>query len=106
MNNTMSIVKNNSSTVIKIIIFLIILYYPFSLFLHAKSLESFCNDMPSDSKKIDKEYIKLLAEERNFSVFISQNSEHIMIYDNRTMGKYTCHIDYSEERVKVSYFLD
>ena len=103
MNNTMSIVKNNSSTVIKIIIFLIILYYPFSLFLHAKSLESFCNDIPSDSKKINKDNIKFSAEENGFLVSTNPDSEYIIIYDNRTMRKFTCHIDYSEEKVKVSH---
>lgn len=103
MKGIINILKNNSNNIIKIIIFLIILYYPFSLFLHAKSLESFCNDIPSDSKKIDKDNIKFSAEENGFLFSKNKDSEYIIIYDNRTMRKFTCHIDYSEEKVKVSH---
>ena len=96
---------------IKIVLFLgaFLLIGNFTIFpfiFYSKDIENFCNELSMNTKGEAIEDIKNLAERKNFSFSVDDKDRKLTIYDKRTMGKFTCHVDYSENDMKIKYFSD
>ncbi|MDN3452955.1 MULTISPECIES: hypothetical protein [unclassified Psychrobacter] len=78
----------------------------FPFIFHSKDIENLCHELSINAKAENIENIKFLAEKKGFSLSVNNKDQKLTIYDKRTMGKLTCHIDYSENDIKIEYFSD
>ena len=78
----------------------------FPFLFHSKDIEVFCGELEDNVKIRTIEDIKYLAENKGFSVSDNSKNKSLIIYDKKTIGKFTCDIDYGGSEIKYRYFSD
>ncbi len=89
------------SHVIFILLCLLLLYFGiFRFFIHLNSVKNFCEYVKSNDLN-SHDIIKKISDE-GLSFVENKQDNSMMIYDKKTLGKATCHIDnHNNKRVIV-----
>lgn len=82
--------------IIFVLLYLLILYFAvFRFFIHINSVKHFCEHIKSHD--LNSHDIIKKASDKSLSFVENKEDNTLMIYDEKTLGKATCHIDLNKK---------